>query len=168
MTNAAAIKLARTNLRDVTQNDRVNLIVMPSIVARTVAQLTSEIEQTARLADDATLVAAMALRELRKAIEAGAVGADVKWFAWARKNIRITEARLYRLQAIAEAADPNAELERIRKLDRERAKRYRERNRKNTSGITLQRERIELIRWAERAPLSDIRRTLDFIRAQSA
>lgn len=112
------------------------------------------IEGHSRKSDDETITAAMLVREARRRVEAGEAG-PATWFEWAPANIRLSRSRLYELQRIADADDPRAELERIRRMMRERAKRHRE-----TKAEAEQKDEIErrmLKEWADAAPLDEVK-----------
>lgn len=124
------------------------------------------IEAHAHAADQETIEAALLLRDLRRRIEAGEAG-DVKWYAWARENIQLGQTRVRELQRIAEAEDPQAEIESLRRRIRERVERHRaaaERRRVEAVkevDADLEDERARLIAWAREAPLEDVRRILE-------
>jgi hypothetical protein len=90
----------------------------------TIAELISEITKKAENADDQTIRSAFLMRELRKRVEGGKLGPEVKWYEWALKNLDMRVSRLKELQRIAKAKEPRAELERLRNLATERVKRY--------------------------------------------
>lgn len=105
-----------------------------------------------KAADEEVIAAAMSLREVRRRVEAGEEGVGEKWHGWARKNIPLCETKLYQLQAIAYAKDPHAELERQRRLGRERSKRCR--GPRETSESSP--ERYKLKKWADDAAREDL------------
>lgn len=115
----------------------------------------------AKKADDYVIAAAMLLREARERVEAGEAG-EVTWYAWARKNIPLQESRLRDLKRIAEAKDPRKELERQRRLGRERAERHRE-QKKVAKQPELEEDRLQLVAWAERAPLHEVSEMLALV-----
>ncbi len=117
----------------------------------------SKIEQHAKKSDEHVIAAAKLVAEARQRVEAGEAG-DIKWYAWAPKKINLSLSRLYELQCIAEADDPRKELERIRKLTRERVKEHREK--KAAKKRALEEERQELIAWAYKEPIEKVRRIL--------
>ncbi len=80
----------------------------------TLETLTVKIVQYATEADDKTIEAAKLIREARKRVEAGEAG-EVKWYTWARENIKLSTSRLRELQLIAAAEDPRKQLNRLRK-----------------------------------------------------
>lgn len=118
--------------------------------------LVREIETAANTADGHVIAAAARLRELRRRIEAGEAGSGVKWTEWAPKNIKLSSSRISELIAIADAKDPNNELERLRKLNRERVKKAREK--KARAKQMREAERAALINWAKDAPIADVRK----------
>ena len=134
--------------------------------------LAEKIAQCAKQADEHTITAALLMREARKRIEAGELG-DVKWTEWAPKNIELSFSRLRELQRIAEAEDPQKELERTRKKTQERVQRHREkkksaplRNGGSTVTVTaeLEDDRKSLIEWAHSAPLDHVTQALSHVR----
>ncbi len=88
----------------------------PVIWPRAIQDLVKKIEATAENSDDQTIETAKRLRELRRLIQAGAVG-EVNWYAWVKKNVRLQKSRLYVLMRIAEAPDSRAEAVRQREMD---------------------------------------------------
>ena len=122
-----------------------------------IESLIQEIETRAKKADDHVVAAALRLRELRQRIEGGELGETVKWTEWARTNFRkLSPSRLYELSAIAEADDPHAELERQRRNNREKVKKFREK--KAAAKRALERERRDMIEWAKSAALADVQK----------
>ncbi len=57
----------------------------PVILPREIQDLVKEIETTAEKSDDHTIELGKHLCELRRLIEAGAVG-EVNWYAWVKEN----------------------------------------------------------------------------------
>ena len=130
-------------------------------------QLARQIEEQSGKADQHVLKAAALVAEARERVEEGEAG-PIKWMAWARKHINLSDSRLYELNAIAEAEDPVKELERIRKLTRERVKRHREREaakqadeKAQAQKSSLEPARKQLIAWTKTAPLEEVERVLD-------
>ena len=80
----------------------------PVIWPRAIQDLVKKIEATAENSDDQTIETAKCLRELRRLIEAGAVG-EVNWYAWVKDNVKLHKTRLRVLMQIAEAPEPIAE-----------------------------------------------------------
>ncbi len=117
-----------------------------------------KIKEHAEKSDEYLIEAAMLMREARRRVEDGEAGDHIKWYTWARENIKLSYSRLYELQCIAEADDPRKELERIRKLTRERVKEHREK--KAAEKRALEEERQDLIAWAKKAPIEQVRRIL--------
>ena len=74
----------------------------PVILPRAIRDLVTEIETTAEKSDDHTIELGKHLRELRRLIEAGAVG-EVNWYTWVKENVRLQKSRLSVLMRIAEA-----------------------------------------------------------------
>lgn len=121
-----------------------------------------KIKEHAEKSDDLVIAAAKLVAEARQRVEAGEAG-DIKWYAWAPKKINLSLSRLYELQCIAEADDPRKELERIRKLTRERVKEHREK--KAAKKRALEEERQELIAWAKKEPIEKVRWILRLTRS---
>ncbi len=107
--------------------------------------------------DEHVIAAAMLVREARRRVEAGEAG-DIKWYAWAPENIRLSVSRLRDLQRIAAADDPAKELERQRKLMQKRVEEHREK--KAAEKCELEAERRKLIAWAKKAPIEDVKQIL--------
>ena len=120
-------------------------------------EVARQIEVQARKSDEHVISAAMLMREARRRVDDGEAG-DIKWYAWALKNIKLSSSRLYELQCIAAAKDPAAEIERLRLLIRERAKKHRERKAAETR--VLEEERRSLIAWAKKAPIEKVKQVL--------
>ena len=116
-----------------------------------------KIEAHAKKSDEHVIAAAMLVREARRRIEAGEAG-DIKWYVWAPDNIKLSLSRLRELQRIAEADDPAKELERQRKLTQKRVEEHRAK--KTAEKRELEAERRDLIVWAKKAPIEDVRRVL--------
>jgi len=137
----------------------------------TLEALAVKIALYATEADEKTLEAAKLVGEARKRVEAGDAG-DVTWETWARENIKLCDSRLRELQRIAEAEDPRKELERQRKMTRERVERHREKKksaalRNGGARITeiaeLEEDRQSLIKWAREAPIERVAEVLSDI-----
>jgi hypothetical protein len=102
--------------------------------------------------------------EARKRVEAGEVG-KADWETWARENINLGDSRLRQLQRIANAKDPQKELERQQKMTRERVERHRKKKKSAalrnagaslTETAELEADRQSLIDWARSAPLNQV------------
>ena len=120
--------------------------------------LARKIEEHAKKSDEHVIAAAMLVREARRRIEAGEAGDDITWYAWALKNIKLSVSRLRDLQRIAAADHPVKELERQRKLTQKRVEEHREK--KAAKKRALEEERQDLIAWAKKAPIEQVRRVL--------
>ncbi len=138
----------------------------------TLETLAEKIARYATEADENTIKAAKLIGEARKRVEAGEAG-DTNWYSWAPKNIKLSMSRLRELQRIAEAENPQKELERGRKKTRERVERHREkkksaplRNGGTTVKVTAEMEddRRSLIAWARSAPIDRVAEALSYIR----
>ncbi len=116
-----------------------------------------KIEEHSNKSDDHVIKAAMLVGEARRRVEAGEAG-KVTWCEWGLKNIKLSPSRLYELQYIAKADDPRKALERIRLQTRERVKNHREKKAAETRA--LEEERRDLITWAKKAPIEEVRRVL--------
>ena len=135
----------------------------PVIWPREIRDLVKEIETTAEKSDDHTIELAKHLRELRRLIEAGAVG-EVNWYTWAGENVRLKKARLCALMRIAEASDPRAEAVRQREMNARHQKKYRA-GQATLRDLAL--ECREIIKWAKKASVSDARDILRIIHTRS-
>lgn len=124
----------------------------------------NKIAAHAKKADEQVIKAALLMREARRRVEAGEAG-DVTWYAWGRKNIDLSETRLRELQRIADADDPAAEIERLRKMIRKRVEEHRAR--KAAEAQSLDEERKELITWAKKAPIERVRRVLKQVNSKA-
>ncbi len=138
----------------------------------TLEALAVKIAQYATEADEKTIEAAKLIREARKRVEAGEAG-EVKWYTWARENIKLSTSRLRELQRIAAAEDPRKELQRQRKLTQVRVQNHREmkklaplRNGGAILKLTAEMEdaRKSLIDWARAAPIARVAEALSYIR----
>ncbi len=134
--------------------------------------LADKIVRCATEADERTLEAAKLICEARKRVEAGEAG-DITWYSWAPKNIKLSMSRLRELQRIAEAEDPQKELERGRKKTRERVERHREKKssaplRNGGASVAetaeMEDDRKSLIEWARSAPIDRVTEALSYIR----
>ncbi len=94
-------------------------MINESVETETLEALAVKIAQYATEADEKTIEAAKLVGEARKRVEAGEAG-EVKWYTWARENIKLSTSRLRELQRIAAAEDPQKELKRGRKKTQER------------------------------------------------
>ncbi|MCH9053982.1 MAG: DUF3102 domain-containing protein [Proteobacteria bacterium] len=135
----------------------------PVIWPREIQDLVTEIEATAENSDDQTIETAKCLRELRRLIEAGAVG-EVNWYTWVKENVKLRKTRLRVLMRIAEASDPRAEAVRQREMNARRQKNYRARQ---APLRDLASECREIIKWARNASVSDARVILGIIHRRS-
>ena len=112
-------------------------------------ELTRQIVFHAQQSDDHIITAATLFRDAKSRVEAGEAG-DVKWEAWARKNIGLCDARLRDLRQIADAEDPAAELERQRAMNRKRVAKHREK--KASEAWKSDADKLGLIEWTKKAP----------------
>ncbi len=138
----------------------------------TLETLAVKIAQYATEADEKTIEAAKLIREARKRVEAGEAG-EVKWYTWARENIKLSTSRLRELQRIAAAEDPRKELQRQRKLTQVRVENHREKKKlaplRNGGAILkvtaeMEDDRKSLIDWARSAPIDRVAEALSYIR----
>ena len=138
----------------------------------TLEALAVKIAQYATEADEKTIEAAKLIREARKRVEAGEAG-EVKWYTWARENIKLSTSRLRELQRIAAAEDPRKELQRQRKLTQVRVENHREKKKlaplRNGGAILkvtaeMEDDRKSLIDWARSAPIDRVAEALSYIR----
>ncbi len=136
----------------------------PVILPRAIQDLVKKIEATAENSDDQTIETAKRLRELRRLIQAGAVG-EVNWYAWVKKNVRLQKSRLYVLMRIAEAPDSRAEAVRQREMNARRQAKHRA---GQAPLSDLAPECREIIKWARKASVSDARAILGVIHTRSS
>ncbi len=136
----------------------------PVIWPRAIQDLVKEIETTAKKSDDHTIKVAEHLRELRRLIEAGAVG-EVNWYTWARENVTLKKARLCALLRIAEASDPRAEAVYQREMNARHQTKYRA---GQATLRDLAPECREIIKWARKASVSDARDIIRIIHRRSS
>ena len=134
--------------------------------------LAERIASCANVPDEKMIEAAMLIREARKRVEAGEVG-KADWETWARENINLGDSRLRQLQRIANAKDPQEELERQQKMTRERVERHREKKKSAalrnagaslTETAELEADRQSLIKWAREAPIERVTAVLSYAR----
>lgn len=130
-----------------------------SVVADKIARHANRSEQH-------LISAAMLIREARRRVEAGEAG-DVRWCEWAPKNIDLSMSRLRELQSIAAAADPAAEIDRLRQLTQKRVEKHREKK-KAAERNSLEEDRELLIAWAKTAPIAEVRRMRDMLAERSS
>ena len=135
----------------------------PSILPQAIQDLVKYIEVNADNSDDHTIETAKCLRELRRLIEAGAVG-EVNWYNWVWENVRLRKSRIRVLLRIAEAEDPRAEAVRQREMNARRQAKSRE---KQAWLSDLTPECREIIKWAREAQVSDARVILRIIHTRS-
>ncbi len=147
-------------------------MIEEAIETETLEALAEKIARYATQADEKTLEAAKLISEARKRVEAGEAD-DTNWYSWAAKNIKLSESRLRELQRIAEAEDPQKELERGRKKTRERVERHREKKKSaplRNGGASvaetaeLEDDRKSLTEWARTAPLDHVAEVLSYTR----
>lgn len=136
----------------------------PVILPREIQDLVKEIETTAEKSDAHTIKVAEHLRELRRLIEAGAVG-EVNWYTWAGENVKLKKARLCALMRIAEASDPRAEAVYQREMNARHQTKYRA---GQATLRDLAPECREIIKWARKASVSDARDILRIIHRRSS
>ena len=146
-------------------------MINESVETETLEVLAEKIARYATEADEKSIEAANLIGEARKRVEAGDAG-DITWYAWALKNIKLSPSRLRELQRIAEAEDPQKELERQRKVTQKRVERHREKKKSaplRNGGASLEEtaevedDRQSLIAWARVAPLNHVADTLAYI-----
>ncbi len=146
-------------------------MVNETVAKESLEVLAEKIAHCATQAEEHTIKAALLVREARKRVEAGEAG-KITWYSWAPKNIKLSGSRLCELQRIAEAEDPQKELERIRKQTQKRVERHREKKRSAplcnggaTVEVTAEMEHDHkcLIDWARSAPLDRVAEVLSYI-----
>jgi len=130
-------------------------------------ELIAQIERLGGHDESDTIKSALRVRILRKRVETGMMGAGVKWYSWALKNIDMRKTRLWELQTVAEADDMAARIKEIRDRGAERQKTYQNELRGmagKTKKKELEPERLELISFASKKPIVEVRRALKFAR----
>ena len=146
-------------------------MINENVETETLEVLAEKIARYATEADEKTIEAAKLIGEARKRVEAGEAG-DITWYSWALKNIKLSPSRLRELQRIAEAEDPQKELERQRKVTQKRVERHREKKKSaplRNGGASLEEtaemedDRQSLIAWAREAPLNHVAETLVYV-----
>ena len=131
--------------------------------AKSLDEVARKIEEHAEKSDEHVIAAVMLVAEARQRVVSGEAG-DITWYEWGRKNIRLSDSRLCELQRIAEADDPVKELERLRKLTRDRVQKHRAKKAAEKTAAeksSLESERKQLIDWAKTAPIDEVRRVLE-------
>ncbi len=136
----------------------------PVIWPQAIQDLVKKIEAAAENSDDHTIVLAKHLRELRRLIEAGAVG-EVNWYDWVKENVRLRKSQVYVLMRIAEAPNPRAEAVRQREMNARRQAKHRA---GQATLSDLAPECREIIEWAKKAPVPDARAILRVIHTRSS
>lgn len=85
-------------------------------------ELAAQIKKLANAENDVVLRSAIAAATLKKRLLNGEAGVGVKWMAWMRRRVKVSEAHLYALVAIGSASDPKDALREYRRKARERNK----------------------------------------------
>jgi hypothetical protein len=98
------------------------------VSALSIPQLIVEITRESDDADDQTIHSALMLRQLRIRVQAGELGPNVNWYEYALQAVKLSKSRLKELDKIARAKDPCVELNYLRHLAVERAKRHKPRS----------------------------------------
>jgi len=151
-------------------------MINENVETETLEVLAEKIVRYATEADEKSIEAANLIREARKRVEAGDAG-EITWSSWALKNIKLSPSRLRELQRIAEAEDPQTELERQRMVTRKRVERHREKKKsaplRNGGGsleetVEVEDDRQSLIEWARVAPLNQVAQTLAYVQQYDA
>ena len=95
--------------------------------ALSIPDLIIEITRESDDADEQTIHSALMLRQLRLRVEAGELGPNVIWYEYALQAVKLGKSRLKELDKIARAKDARSELNYLRRLAVERAKRHKPR-----------------------------------------
>ena len=106
------------------------------------------------------LAAALLVKEARERVERGEAG-DLKWLEWSRKHLKIGRTWMHYLTAVADAPDPAKLVERQRAATLKRVQAHRAR----TAAQSREPDRKELIAWAGKADIAEVRRILRIIRS---
>jgi len=138
--------------------------------------LAEKINACVEAADAQILEAAMLIRAARDHFDNDEKETET-WEDWARENIKLSGSRLRELLRIAKSEDPDAELKRLREMNKARQDRHR-RSRKpaplrndgqtDSVSVALEDEREQLITWARSAPIAHVIETLDFTKGLGA
>lgn len=141
-----------------------------TVETETLESLAEEINACVETADAQIVEAATLIRTARNLFD-NDKNQTGTWEDWAREHINLSGSRLRELLQIANAEDPGVELKRLRDLNKAR----QERHRKNKSSaplrndgeadsvsVTLDAERKQLIDWAQKAPLKQVKKALAF------
>lgn len=135
----------------------------PTPVPELIEDLVRKIETKATKSDEHVIEVAMLLLKLRRRIEAGEVG-EIKWYVWARENVKLRKTRLRALMRIAEASDPREEAVHQREMNARRQIRYRA-NQVRLSELAP--ECRDIIKWVKMAPVEEAKAILRVIQSRS-
>jgi hypothetical protein len=95
------------------------------VSALSIPELIFEITRKSDIGDEETILSALMLRQLRLRVQAGELGTGIKWFEYALQAVKLKKSRLKELDKIARAKDPRSELNYLKRLAVERAKRFK-------------------------------------------
>jgi hypothetical protein len=143
----------------------------------TLEVIANKIVEFATQADENVINAAVLVRIAKDRVENGEAG-EITWTDWAKQHLPLKESRLRELEQIAKANDPNAELDRLRMLSRQRQQKHR--NKKAEAAKTpaaplrngaeaeqktktIDDDRQRLIQWTNKAQVEQITNVLRFI-----
>ena len=127
-------------------------------------ELVDRVVTLSKESDDRTLEAAKAFRDACDIVEAR----GEKWMEWAPKAFEntLSRSRLYELRTIAFADDPAAALDRIRKANKDRQQKWRDRAkqaRADAKKTVPHSPRAQLLAWAKKAPTEQVKQALEWI-----
>ena len=125
-----------------------------STVGERIDAMVSEIKARSEKSNEDLLKAANAIRDLRRLVDSGVLGPNVRWTAWAPKRTGLGIRRLQDLQAVAESEDPRLALEELLKKRAAAVKKHREAEQMREPGAAS--ERRKLCKWARTADAADV------------
>lgn len=122
-------------------------------------ELINEIDEKSDLQDQELLATAELVRQVKLRVEAGEMGAGVRWLEWAPNNFRTCISKLYALNRIASHPNPREALEvfRLQQRERDKAKAQKKTEQKIVDSDP---DRKKLIEWARRAKMEKVKTIL--------
>lgn len=143
-----------------------------TVETETLKTLADQINKCVEAADVQIVEAAKLIRTARDHFDKDKKG-QTTWEHWAREHIKLSESRLRELLRIANADDPQGELDRLRGLNKARQARHRRKNNKKTAplrngvesegiSVNLEDERHYLLDWTRSAPIEHVARVLAY------
>ena len=120
-----------------------------------IPDLVTSINEKGILTDCQIVQNAMRVRELRIRVEKGELGPNIKWLEYAAQTFGKKSTRLKELNQIAKAKDPFHELNRLKNLATEKAKRFKAKTDKNET-LTEKQMRDAVKRFAKKGPIDQV------------